>query len=89
MLKLKHSIYCLKQAPAAFKDKLTTFIKGKNFTAVNDSGTGWILTQGSSTLITACNVDEVLHFTNDKKKYPFGRAQTGGGELGLVRTNTD
>ncbi len=30
VLKLEHAIYGLKQAPAAFKDKLTSFFKGKN-----------------------------------------------------------
>ena len=39
VLKLERSVYGLKQAPAAFKDKLTSFFKRKNFTAVNDSGT--------------------------------------------------
>ncbi len=38
VLKLKRYVYCLKQSPAAFKDKLTRFFKSKNFTAVNDSG---------------------------------------------------
>ena len=69
MLKLERSVYGLKQAPAAFKDKLTSFFKRKNFTAVNDSGTVWMLSQGSSVLITACYVDDVLHFTNDEKLY--------------------
>ena len=39
VLKLERSVYGLKQAPAAFKDKLTSFFKSKNFKAVNDSGT--------------------------------------------------
>ncbi len=37
---------------------------------VNDSGTIWMLTQESPILITACYVDDVLHFTNDQKIYP-------------------
>ena len=69
VLKLERSVYGLKQAPAAFKDKLTSFFKSKNFQAVNDSGTVWMLTEGSSVLITACYVDDVLHFTNDQKLY--------------------
>jgi hypothetical protein len=72
VLKLERSVYGLKQAPAAFKDKLTSFFKSKTFKAVNDSGTVWnlwMLTQGSSVLITACHVDDVLHFTNDQKLY--------------------
>ena len=69
VLKLERSVYGCKQAPAAFKDKLTSFFKSKNFQAVNDSGTVWMLTEGSSVLITACYVDDVLHFTNDQKLY--------------------
>ncbi len=71
VLKLEHSDYGLKQAPAAFKpeNKLTRFFKSKKLTAVNDSGTVWMLTQGYSILITACFVDDVLHFTNDQKLY--------------------
>ena len=69
VLKLERSVYGLKQAPAAFKEKLTSFFKNKNFKAVNDSGTVWMLSQGSSILITACYVDDVLHFTNDQKLY--------------------
>ncbi len=34
---------------------------------MNDAGTVWILSQGSSVLITACYVDDVLHFINDHK----------------------
>jgi hypothetical protein len=68
VLKLERSVHSLKQALAAFKnnlDKLTRFFKSKNFTAVNDCGTVWMLTQaqsqGSSILITACyhDVDDV------------------------------
>ena len=69
VLKLERSVYGLKQAPAAFKDKLTSFFQRKTFKAVNDSGTVWMLTQGPSVLITACYVDDVLHFTNDQKLY--------------------
>ncbi len=59
MLKLE----CSKQAPAAFKDKLTSFFKSKkNFKAVNDARTIWMLTQGSSVINTACYIDDVLHF---------------------------
>ena len=39
VLTLERSVYCFKQAPAAFKDKLTRFFKRKNFTAVKDSCT--------------------------------------------------
>jgi hypothetical protein len=46
VLKLEHSAYGLKQAPAAFKDKLTSFFQHKNFKAVNDSGTLWMLLRG-------------------------------------------
>jgi hypothetical protein len=73
VLKLERSVYGLKQAPAAFKDKLTSFFKSKNFKAVNDAGTVWMLTQGSSVIITACYVDDVLHFTNDQKLYRIFR----------------
>jgi hypothetical protein len=69
VLKLERSVYGLKQAPAAFKDTLTRFFKSKNFTVVNDSETVWMLTRGSSFLITACYVDDVLHFTNDQRLY--------------------
>ena len=36
---------------------------------MNDAGIVWILSQGSSVLITACYVDDILQFTNDHKLY--------------------
>ncbi len=81
------SVYCLKQAPAAFKYHLTSFFKSKNFKAVNDAGTVWMLTQVSSVIITACYVDDVLHFTNDQKLYSVFR-QSFEKQLDVMSSDT-
>ncbi len=40
---------------------------------MNDSRTVWMLTQGSSVLITACYVDDILHSNNDQKLFRVSR----------------
>jgi hypothetical protein len=69
VLKLERSVYGLRQAPAAFKDKLTAFMKSAKCTPANDAGTIWILRRGTEILINACYVDDVLHFTNSASLY--------------------
>ena len=69
VLKLEKSVYGLKQAPAAFKEKLTNFMKAAKCTSANAAGTVWICRRGHEILINAVYVDDILHFTNSPQLY--------------------
>ena len=59
----------MKQAPAAFKEKLTNFMKAAKCTSANAAGTVWICRRGHEILINAVYVDDILHFTNSPQLY--------------------
>ena len=69
VLGLHYCLYGAKQAPACFKGVATEFMLSEGFTAVNDSQTVWIKSQGRSFLINAWFVDDVHHCTNDLSMY--------------------
>ena len=69
VLGLNYCLYGAKQAPACFKGVATEFMLSEGFTAVNDSQTVWIKSQGRSILINAWFVDDVHHCTNDLSMY--------------------
>ena len=69
VLGLNYCLYGAKQAPACFKGVATEFMLSEGFTAVNDSQTVWIKSQGRSFLINAWFVDDVHHCTNDLSMY--------------------
>eukprot|EP00286_Rhodomonas_abbreviata_P014033 CAMPEP_0181339602 /NCGR_PEP_ID=MMETSP1101-20121128/29358_1 /TAXON_ID=46948 /ORGANISM="Rhodomonas abbreviata, Strain Caron Lab Isolate" /LENGTH=1796 /DNA_ID=CAMNT_0023450611 /DNA_START=148 /DNA_END=5539 /DNA_ORIENTATION=+ len=68
-IKLKKSLYGLRQSPGLFHDTLEQWLRNYGFRAIDDDGTIFKLTRGRETVLLSLFVDDGLCATNSQALY--------------------